>query len=402
MQRPRLENPIVELDGDEMARVMWGWIKEDLIRPHIDLQIDYYDLGIRSRDASDDRVTREAAEAIRREGVGVKCAAINPDGARVQEFNLKQAWKSPNAQVRNIVGGTLFREPIPCGNIPRRIPHWKRPVIVARHAFGDQFAAADLRVPGPGRLTLRFEPAGGGAPIEEAVYDFPSAGIALGMYNLDESIRDFARAAMRFALERGLPLLLGTKNTALKTYDQRFVTLFADVYESEFAAAFEAQGLVYEHRLVDELAAHVIKSEGGFVWACKNHDGDVQSDVVAEAYGSLGLMASMLVSGDGRTVQTEAAHGTITRHFREHQAGRETSTNPVASIVAWARAIGYRARLDDNPPALAFARSLEQACVQTIEAGSMTRDLARLATEPVEPLTTRAFIAAVRHRLEAA
>jgi len=393
-------NPIVELDGDEMARVVWRWVKEQLILPYVDLDIRYYDMGLPNRDATDDRVTTEAAEAIKRFNVGVKCAAINPDQARVEEYGLKKAWKSPNAQVRNIVGGTLFRQPIICRNVPRRVPHWTKPIFVARHAFGDQFAATDIRVPGEGTLYLRFVPKDGGEEILQEVYQFPGAGVALGMYNLDDSIRGFALSCMRVALEQGLPLFLGTKNTALKVYDQRFKDIFEEVYRDEFQAQFEAKGIYYEHRMVDELAAHAIKSEGGFVYACKNHDGDVQSDMVAEAFGSLGLMASVLITPDGNTIQTEAAHGTITRHYREHQAGRETSTNPIASIFAWTQSIAYRGKFDGAPELEDFAKALETSCVETVEAGFMTKDLARLAKQQ-EWLTTRQFIAKVDETLRA-
>jgi len=400
MSRVRVTGPIVELDGDEMARVIWGWVKETLVTPFIDLNIQYYDLGLENRDLTEDSVTQAAGEAIKKAGVGVKCAAINPDEARVKEFGLKKAWPSPNAQIRNIVGGTLIREPVVCDNIPRRIPTWTKPVIVARHAFGDQFAAMDMRIPNAGTLILEFKSSVNGEVERRTVGEFPGAGVAMAMYNFDESIKDFARAALGFGLRRGLPVFLGTKNTALKVYDQRFKDVFAQIYMDEFEREFTAANLYYEHRLVDELAAHAIKSEGGFVWACKNHDGDVQSDVVAEAYGSLGLMASMLVCGDGRTIQTEAAHGTITRHFRAHQRGEETSTNPVASIVAWARAIGHRAALDDNAEAEKFASALEQACVETIESGCMTKDLAALSMNNVSPVTTREYLGAVANRLK--
>lgn len=401
MSKAKAKNPIVELDGDEMARVVWRWVKEQLILPYLDLDIEYFDMGLPNRDATDDRVTVEAAEAIKRVGVGVKCAAINPDNARVEEYGLKKAWKSPNAQVRNIIGGTLFRQPIICRNVPRRIPHWTKPIYVARHAFGDQFAATDIRIPTEGTLYLRFVPKDGGEVIEREVYEYPGPGVALGMYNLDASILGFAHSCMQFALKQGLPLFLGTKNTALPFYDQRFKDIFEETYQSEFADSFQAKGIYYEHRMVDELAAHAVKSEGGFVYACKNHDGDVQSDMVAEAFGSLGLMASMLITPDGRTVQTEAAHGTITRHFREHQAGRETSTNPIASIFAWTGAISYRGKFDGTPGLQSFAETLEKACIDTVESGFMTKDLATLAGAS-SWLTTRQFLGKVEEALKAA
>jgi isocitrate dehydrogenase len=394
----KAENPIVELDGDEMARVVWRWVKEQLILPYLDVSIQYFDLGLPNRDATDDKVTIEAAEAIKRVGIGVKCAAINPDQARVEEYGLKKAWKSPNAQVRNIIGGTLFRQPIMCRNVPRRLPRWTKPIFVARHAFGDQFAATDISIPEEGTLYLRFVPTGGGPEVQREVYNFPGPGVALGMYNLDDSIRGFAHSCMRFALDQGLPLFLGTKNTALKVYDQRFKDIFEETYEREFAESFQANNIHYEHRMVDELAAYAIKSEGGFVYACKNHDGDVQSDMVAEAFGSLGLMASLLITPDGNTVQTEAAHGSITRHYREHQAGRETSTNPMASIFAWTRAIFYRGQFDGTPELCRFAEDLERACIKTVESGSMTKDLALLAGVPAW-LTTREFLGKVNEAL---
>lgn len=399
MERVKVVNPVVELDGDEMARVIWGWIRETLILPYLDVDLVYYDLGLPHRDATDDKVTFEAAEAIKRHHVGVKCAAINPDQARVEEYGLKKAWKSPNARVRNIVGGTLFREPVICKNVPRRVSGWKKPIVVARHAFACEFAAADFLVPGPGTVTIRFEPAGGGEVIEHKVLDFPGAGVALGMYNLDSSIEGFAHASLAYGLDAGMPVYLGTKNTALKAYDNRFKDLFQQVYEADFKARFEAKGIFYEHRLVDELAAFAIKSQGGFVYACRNRDGDIASDWVAEAFGSLGLMASVLMTPDGKTVQTEAAHGTITRHYRLHQQGKETSTNPVASIIAWARGLEFRGRFDGTPAVCEFARDLEAACVETIEEGAMTKDLAVLVGGSQPWLTTRRFLDAVNQNL---
>ncbi len=402
MKKVKVANPIVELDGDEMARVVWGWIKETLILPHLDVNLLYYDLGLPHRDATDNAVVAEASEAIKVHHVGIKCAAINPDQARVEEYGLKKAWPSPNAGVRNIVGGTLFREPVICRNVPRRVSGWTKPIIVARHAFADEFAAADFLVPGPGTVTIRFEPKDGGAAIEHKVLDFPSPGIALGMYNLDDSIAGFARASMTYGLDVGYPVYLGTKNTALKVYDNRFKEIFQQVYEAEFKDRFEAKGIFYEHRLVDELAAFAIKSSGGFVYCARNRDGDIQSDMVAEGFGSLGLMASILMTPDGRTIQTEAAHGTITRHYRQHQQGKETSTNPVASIIAWARGLDFRGRFDGTPDVRAFARALEAACVQTIESGVMTKDLAILVGSGQPWMTTRQFLSAVDQKLRSA
>ena len=399
MTKVKVINPIVELDGDEMAHVMWAWIKESLILPYLDINLLYYDLGLPNRDATDDKVTAEAAEAIKLHHVGVKCAAINPDEARVKEYGLKKAWRSPNAQVRETIGGTLFREPVICRNIPCRVPGWKKPIIVARHAFADEFAAADFLVPGPGTVSLCFKPRGGGAAIEQKVFEFPGPGITLGMYNLDDSIAGFARASMAYGLDAGYPVYLGTKNTALKAYDNRFKEIFQQIYEDEFKSRFEAKGIFYEHRLVDELAGFVIKSSGGFVYACRNRDGDIQSDMVAEGFGSLGLMASILMTPDGCTIQTEAAHGTITRHYRQYQQGRETSTNPTASIIAWARALGFRGRFDTVPELCAFAKALEAACIETIESGIMTRDLAVLINPSQAWVTTRQFINTVDKRL---
>jgi isocitrate dehydrogenase len=399
MKRIKVENPIVELDGDEIARVVWGWIKETLVLPYLDVNLLYYDLGLPHRDATDDRVTIEAAEAIKVHHVGVKCAAINPDQARVKEYGLKKAWRSPNARVRNIVGGTLFREPVVCKNVPRRVAGWAKPIVVARHAFADEFAATDFLVPGPGTVTIRFQPKNGGETIEHTVLEFPSSGIALGMYNLDDSMEGFARASMTYGLDIGYPVYLGTKNTALKAYDNRFKEIFQRIYESEFKSRFEAKGIFYEHRLVDELAAFAIKSSGGFVYACRNRDGDIQSDMVAEGFGSLGLMASILMTPDGRTVQTEAAHGTITRHYRLHQQGKETSTNPVASIIAWARALDFRGRFDGTQEVRTFAQALEAACVQTIESGVMTKDLAILVGPGQPWMTTKQFLNAVDQTL---
>lgn len=399
MKRLKVSGPIVELDGDEMARVVWHWVKEQLVLPFVDVDLVYFDLALPVRDATEDTVTADAAQAIKEHCVGVKCAAINPDRARVEEYNLKKAWASPNAQVRKIVGGTLFRAPVVCRNIPRRIPGWVRPIVVARHGFSDRATATDLKIPGQGTLTVRFSPKDGGDVIEFEVAEFPEAGVAVAMYNFDGLIADFARTTMAYALEVGFPLYLGTKNTVLEAYHGRFKEIFDEVFVAEFRDAFTAKGIIYEHRLIDELAGFAIKSDGGFVWACQNHDGDVQADAVAEGFGSLGLMSSILMTADGGTVQTEAAHGTITRHFRDHQQGRETSTNPVATIVAWARALDARGRLDHTPEIREFARDLEGAAIETVESGVMTRDLAVLIA-PNQPFTTtRQFLVAVDRTL---
>ncbi len=401
MAKIAVRNPIVELDGDEMTRIIWAWIREQLILPYLDLRIEYYDLGIRNRDETGDRVTIDAAEAIRRHGVGVKCATITPDEARVEEFGLREMWRSPNGTIRNILGGTVFREPIVIGNIPRLVPGWKRPIVIGRHAFGDQYRATDFVVPGPGRLTMTFTPAGGGAPVEREVFDFGGeGGVAMGMYNLDSSIRGFARACMTYALDRGLPLYFATKNTILKAYDGRFRDLFQEVFDAEFAARFAEAGLTYEHRLIDDMVAQALKWDGGFVWAAKNYDGDVQSDVVAQGFGSLGLMTSVLLTPGGEAVEAEAAHGTVTRHYREHLKGNETSTNPIASIFAWSRGLRYRGRMDGAPDVEAFADLLERVCVETVEAGHMTRDLALNVGPGVEWLNTRAFFDRIVERLD--
>ena len=401
MAKIAVRNPIVELDGDEMTRIIWAWIREQLILPYLDLRIEYYDLGIRNRDETGDRVTIDAAEAIRRHGVGVKCATITPDEARVEEFGLREMWRSPNGTIRNILGGTVFREPIVIGNIPRLVPGWKRPIVIGRHAFGDQYRATDFVVPGPGRLTMTFTPAGGGAPVEREVFDFGGeGGVAMGMYNLDSSIRGFARACMTYALDRGLPLYFATKNTILKAYDGRFRDLFQEVFDAEFAARFAEAGLTYEHRLIDDMVAQALKWDGGFVWAAKNYDGDVQSDVVAQGFGSLGLMTSVLLTPGGEAVEAEAAHGTVTRHYREHLKGNETSTNPIASIFAWSRGLRYRGRMDGATDVEAFADLLERVCVETVEAGHMTRDLALNIGPGVEWLNTRAFFDRIVERLD--
>jgi isocitrate dehydrogenase len=392
MAKIKVARPVVELDGDEMTRIMWSFIKEKLILPYLDIDLKYYDLSIQKRDATSDRITVEAAEAIKRYGVGVKCATITPDAARVKEFDLKEMWKSPNGTLRNIIGGTIFREPIICRNVPRLVPGWTKPIVIGRHAYADQYAATDFLVPGPGKLTLNFVPADGGAPIRREVFDFPGSGIALGMYNLDESIRGFARSSFNYALQRGWPLYLSTKNTILKTYDGRFRDLFAEVFENEFASLFREKNLSYEHRLIDDMVALALKWEGGFVWACKNYDGDVQSDTLAQGFGSLGLMTSVLLTPDGKTVEAEAAHGTVTRHYRLHQQGKETSTNPIASIFAWTRGLGYRGRFDDTQELVRFAETLERVCVETVERGDMTRDLAILIGPDHPWLTTHQFL----------
>jgi isocitrate dehydrogenase len=402
MSQIKVKNPVVELDGDEMTRIIWEFIKQQLILPYLDVELKYYDLGIESRDATDDQITVDAAEAIKQYGVGVKCATITPDEARVEEFGLGRMYRSPNGTIRNILGGVIFREPIVISNVPRLVPGWTKPIVIGRHAYGDQYRATDTLIPGEGKLTLTYTPKDGGEPMELNVFDFPSSGIAMAMYNLDDSIRDFARASMRYGLDRGYPVYLSTKNTILKAYDGRFKDLFAEVYEAEFKADFEAAGIEYEHRLIDDMVAAAMKWEGGYVWACKNYDGDVQSDTVAQGFGSLGLMTSVLMTPDGRTVEAEAAHGTVTRHFRQHQQGKPTSTNPIASIFAWTRGLGYRGRMDDTPEVTRFAETLERVCVETVESGQMTKDLA-LLIGPEQPfLTTQDFLGAIDENLRAA
>jgi isocitrate dehydrogenase len=402
MTRIKVDKPVVELDGDEMTRIIWSFIKEQLILPYLDVELERYDLSIQERDASEDEITVRAAEAIKRHGVGVKCATITPDEARVKEFGLKRMYPSPNGTIRNILGGVIFREPIVIANVPRLVPGWTKPIVIGRHAFGDQYRATDVVIPGAGKLTLNFTPRDGSEPMEIEVYDFPTSGIAMAMYNVDDSIRDFARAAMRYGLDRKYPVYLSTKNTILKRYDGRFKDLFQEVYESEFKADFEAAGLTYEHRLIDDMVAASLKWEGGYVWACKNYDGDVQSDTVAQGFGSLGLMTSVLMTPDGKTVEAEAAHGTVTRHFRSHQQGKPTSTNPIASIFAWTRALAARGRMDVTPAVTGFAETLERVCVQTVESGKMTKDLA-LLIGPDEPWqTTQEFLASIDENLKAA
>ncbi len=402
MPKIKVAGPVVELDGDEMTRIIWQFIKDQLILPYLDIDLKYYDLSIQNRDATDDQVTIDAAHAIKKYGVGVKCATITPDEARVKEFGLKKMWKSPNGTIRNILGGVVFREPIVVSNIPRLVPGWTKPIIIGRHAHGDQYKAADFVVPGPGTVTLTYVPEDGGEPIEMEVAKFTGPGVAMGMYNFDQSIRDFARATMRYALDRKYPLYLSTKNTIVKAYDGRFKDIFQEVFESEFKAEFEAAGITYEHRLIDDMVAQVLKWEGGIVWACKNYDGDVQSDVVAQGFGSLGLMTSVLMTPDGRTVEAEAAHGTVTRHYRQHQQGKPTSTNPIASIFAWTRGLQHRGKLDNTPEVTEFAQTLERVCIETVESGKMTKDLALLVGGDTPWLTTQEFLTAIDENLKRA
>ncbi len=392
MTKIKVLNPIVELDGDEMTRIIWAFIKDKLIVPYLEVDLKYYDLGIEKRDETEDRITIDAAEAIKTYGVGVKCATITPDEARVKEFGLKQMWRSPNGTIRNIVGGTIFREPIVCRNVPRLVPGWTRPIVIGRHAFGDQYRATDFVVPGPGKLTVTYTPADGGEPVEREVYDFPGGGVAVAMYNLDDSIRGFARSCFNYALDLGWPVYLSTKNTILKAYDGRFKDLFEEVFEADFKDRFAEKRITYEHRLIDDMVAAALKWSGGYVWACKNYDGDVQSDIVAQGFGSLGLMTSVLMTPDGGTVEAEAAHGTVTRHYRLHQQGKETSTNPIASIFAWTRGLFYRGKFDGTADVQAFAETLEKVCVETVESGFMTKDLAILIGPDQPWLTTQQFL----------
>ena len=402
MRKIKVKGPVVELDGDEMTRIIWAWIRERLILPYLDVDLLYYDLGIEERDRTDDQVTVDAANAIRKHGVGVKCATITPDEARVAEFGLKKMWKSPNGTIRNILGGVVFREPIVISNVPRLVPGWTDPIVVGRHAFGDQYRATDFVVPGAGKLSIKWESRDGKNVIEHEVFDFPGGGVAMGMYNLDESIRDFARACLNYGIALGWPVYLSTKNTILKAYDGRFKDLFQEVYEQEFEAEYKKRGLVYEHRLIDDLVASALKWSGKFIWACKNYDGDVQSDMIAQGFGSLGLMTSVLMTPDGKTVEAEAAHGTVTRHYRQHQQGKETSTNPIASIFAWTGGLKHRGKLDETPEVTEFAETLERVCIETVEEGSMTKDLA-LLIGPEQPwLTTEKFFQAIVDNLEKA
>ena len=402
MSKIKVKNPLVELDGDEMTRIIWDLIKEKLIHPYLDINLDYYDLGMEHRDETDDQVTIDAAEAIKKHGVGVKCATITPDEARVEEFGLKKMWRSPNGTIRNILGGTVFREPIICTNIPRLVPGWTSPIVIGRHAFGDQYRATDFLVPGKGKLTMRWEAEDGSESIEREVYDFPDAGVAMGMYNLDESIRDFARSCMGFGLQRKYPVYLSTKNTILKAYDGRFKDLFMEIFEAEFEEKFKEAGLTYEHRLIDDMVASAMKWSGGYVWACKNYDGDVQSDTVAQGFGSLGLMTSVLMTPDGKTMEAEAAHGTVTRHYRAHQRGEETSTNSIASIFAWTRGLAHRGKLDDNTALTDFAHTIEKVCVSTVQSGHMTKDLALLVGAEQKWLSTTGFLDKVEENLKKA
>ena len=400
MSKIKVAGTVVELDGDEMTRIIWDFIKKQLILPYLDINLDYYDLGIEHRDATNDQVTIDCANAIKKHGVGVKCATITPDEARVKEFNLKQMWKSPNGTIRNILGGVIFREPIIIKNVPRLIPHWSKPIVIGRHAFGDQYRATDFKVPGPGKLTVTFTPTDGSAPMEFNVFDFPGSGVAMTMYNLDQSIRDFARASFNYGISRKYPVYLSTKNTILKAYDGRFKDIFAEVFETEFKSEFKKLGLEYDHRLIDDMVATSLRWEGGYIWACKNYDGDVQSDTVAQGYGSLGLMTSVLMTPDGKTVEAEAAHGTVTRHYRDHQAGKATSTNPIASIFAWTQGLQHRAKLDSTPEVANFAKSLEQVCIETVESGKMTKDLALLISNDAPWLNTQEFLAAIDENLK--
>ena len=400
MSKLKVEGTIVELDGDEMTRIIWHFIKDQLILPYLDLNIDYYDLGIEHRDATDDQVTIDSAHAIQKHGVGVKCATITPDEARVEEFGLKKMWKSPNGTVRNILGGVIFREPIIIKNVPRLVPHWSKPIVIGRHAFGDQYRATDFLVPGKGKLTVTFTPEDGSKPMEFNVFDFPSSGVAMTMYNLDNSIRDFARASFNYGLSRKYPVFLSTKNTILKAYDGRFKDLFEEVFSAEFKAEFDKQGLAYEHRLIDDMVATSLRWEGGYIWACKNYDGDVQSDTVAQGYGSLGLMTSVLMTPDGKTVEAEAAHGTVTRHYRDHQKGKPTSTNPIASIFAWTQGLQHRAKLDNTPAVGEFAKTLERVCIETVESGKMTKDLALLISKDAPWQNTQEFLASINENLK--
>lgn len=400
MAKIKVKNPIVEIDGDEMTRIIWEWIRERLIKPYLDVELLYYDLSVEKRDETNDQITIDAAEAIKKHGVGVKCATITPDEERVEEFGLKEMWRSPNGTIRNILGGTVFREPIIIKNVPRLVPGWTQPIVIGRHAFGDQYRATDFKVPGKGKLTMTFVPEDGGEPIEREIFDFPSAGVAMGMYNLDDSIRDFARACMNYGLMREYPVYLSTKNTILKAYDGRFKDLFEDIYQTEFKQKFADAGISYEHRLIDDMVACAMKWSGAFLWACKNYDGDVQSDTVAQGFGSLGLMSSVLMTPDGKTVEAEAAHGTVTRHYRQHQAGNETSTNPIASIFAWTRGLKYRGQMDDTPDVVDFAETVEAVCIKTVETGCMTKDLALLIGPDQAWMTTSQFFDKIDENLK--
>jgi isocitrate dehydrogenase len=402
MGKIKVKNPIVEMDGDEMTRIIWQKIKDSLIHPYLDVDLKYFDLGMDARDATDDQITVDAANAIKEHGVGVKCATITPDEDRVTEFDLKRMYKSPNGTIRNILGGTVFRQPIICNNVPRLVPGWTKPIVIGRHAFGDQYRATDMKVEGAGTLTLSFQPADGSEATTHTVYDFPDGGVAMAMYNLDESIRGFARACMNYGLDLGWPVYLSTKNTIMKIYDGRFKDIFEEVFQAEYKDKFAAAGITYEHRLIDDMVACAMKWDGGFVWACKNYDGDVQSDTVAQGFGSLGLMTSVLMTPDGKTVEAEAAHGTVTRHYRQHQQGKQTSTNPIASIFAWTRALSYRAKFDDTPEVASFAETVERVCIETVEKGQMTKDLALLVSPDQPFLSTDDFLNAIDVNLQKA
>ena len=394
-----MQNPVVDIDGDEMTHIIWDMIKKKLILPYLDIDIKYYDLSIENRNKTNDQITVDAAKAIQKHGVGIKCATITPDETRVKEFNLKKMWSSPNGTIRNILGGTVFREPILCSNIPRLVPNWKKPIIIGRHAFGDQYSATDFKIPGPGKLSIKFEPANNDEKIEHTVFNFKGPGIAMSMYNLDESIKDFARACFNYGLDTKLPVYVSTKNTILKKYDGRFKIIFEEIFEKEYKKEFDKHGLIFEHRLIDDMVAYVLKTEGGFVWACKNYDGDVQSDTVAQGYGSLGLMSSVLMTSDGKTVESEAAHGTVTRHFRQYQEGKDTSTNPIASIFAWTKGLYYRGKFDDNGELQKFSKKIEKACVDTVTSGMMTKDLALLVGNNTQWLNTKEFIQKVKEKI---
>ena len=400
MTKIKVANPVVELDGDEMTRIIWQFIKDELILPYLEINLNYFDLSIENRDKTDDQVTIDSANAIKKHGVGIKCATITPDEARVKEFNLKKMWKSPNGTIRNILGGVIFREPIIISNIPRLVPSWTKPIIIGRHAHGDQYKATDFVVPGPGKVTMTYQPEDGSSPMEFQIANFTGSGVAMGMYNFDESIKDFARASLNYGLNRNYPVYLSTKNTILKAYDGRFKDIFQEIYEKEFKAQFDAAGLTYEHRLIDDMVATALKWEGGYVWACKNYDGDVQSDTVAQGFGSLGLMTSVLMTPDGKIVESEAAHGTVTRHYRQHQKGQPTSTNPIASVFAWTRGLIHRAKLDSNKELDNFAKALEDACVKTVESGLMTKDLARLIDKNQSWATTEDYLAGIKRQLD--
>jgi isocitrate dehydrogenase len=402
MAKIKVKNPIVEMDGDEMTRIIWQKIKDSLIHPYLDVDLKYFDLGMEARDATDDQITVDAANAVKEHGVGVKCATITPDEDRVAEFDLKRMYKSPNGTIRNILGGTVFRQPIICNNVPRLVPGWTKPIVIGRHAFGDQYRATDMKVEGAGTLTLSFQPADGSEATTHTVYDFPDGGVAMAMYNLDESIRGFARACMNYGLDLGWPVYLSTKNTIMKVYDGRFKDIFEEVFQTEYKDKFAEAGITYEHRLIDDMVACAMKWDGGFVWACKNYDGDVQSDTVAQGFGSLGLMTSVLMTPDGKTVEAEAAHGTVTRHYRQHQQGKQTSTNPIASIFAWTRALSYRAKFDDTPEVATFAETVERVCIETVEKGQMTKDLALLVSPDQPFLSTDEFLNAIDENLQKA